>query len=61
MTLLLANEIAEQLSPEQYVRLCMKVEKQYEQEFGVVSTEDNGRRVKCVVELKDGTQHTLNV
>jgi len=61
VTTLLPVEIAEQLSPEQYVRLCIKVEKQYAQEFGIVSVQDQGRRLRCIVELKDGTHHTVNV
>ena len=61
MTLLLASEIAENLSPDQYVRLCLKVEKQFGQEFGIVSIEEEGRRSRCVIELRDGTQHTVAV
>lgn len=60
--MLLPAEIAEVLTPLEYVRLCGKVEDRYKKDFGVVSvTRKDASHTKVEVEFGDNTRETVIV
>jgi hypothetical protein len=57
--MLLPQEIAEQLKPDEYMNLLTLVEEQYQQPFGVVSVNRGRGRVTIEIELNDKTRHEV--
>lgn len=55
--MLLPQEIAEELSPDKFEKLCTLVEEKYHKSFGIVSVKDN----IVTVELEDNTQQEVKL
>ena len=57
--MLLPQDIAEQLTPDEYVELVGVVEDKYHQKFGVVKVTRSVLGVEVQVELDDRTRHDI--
>lgn len=67
--MLLAQEVAQQMSIAEFTKLCSDIEGLYHQKFGVVSIErinhkTNANKItkpycKVVIELENNIQHTM--
>lgn len=57
---MLPAEIAEVLTPLEFIRLCSKIEHKFAKEFGVISVvRKNANSCKVVIEFADNTQETV--
>jgi hypothetical protein len=59
--MLLPQEEAEQLTPDERMELASKVEERFSQAFGVVKVRRTGSKVIVEVELDDRTRHDIVV
>ena len=59
--MLLPQEIAEQLTPEEYTDLCAVVEGSWRKAFGVVKVTRKHKQVQVIVELDDDTHHEVSL
>jgi hypothetical protein len=58
---MLPKQIAEQMGPREYVKLCSKVEKEYHQKFGVISIEHSTTGTIVTIETQDDVRHVITL
>lgn len=58
---MLPQEIAAQLGPNDYIKLCSKVERIYRQKFGVIKIARTSEGIVATVELDNRTRHEITI